>query len=70
MNKMPKFYMIFARKMPEIFGGKFFSQMLGGTCPRPPSPTPMTFLLLFTWPILPQLRQVRQDYQQVIFENY
>ena len=37
---MPEYYMIFARKMPEIFtiiARKIFFRILGGTCrPLPP----------------------------------
>ena len=41
-NKIPEFYVIFARKMPEfyiIIARKYFSRIWGaGTCP-PPAPT-------------------------------
>jgi len=43
-NKMPKFYMIFGRNMPEFFiiiARKIFSRILGGNVPLPPSPAPM-----------------------------
>jgi len=42
INKIPKFYMNFARKMPEfyiIIGRKYFTRILGGTCP----PIPLFF---------------------------
>ena len=48
INKIPKFYMIFAGKMPKfyiIIARKiFFSRIWGGgRASRPPSPTPMKF---------------------------
>ena len=46
MNKMPEFYTIFARKntfCPNFGWGQLRER---GNCPLPPSPTPMTRLLL------------------------
>jgi len=37
--KIPEFYMIFARKMPEFYrkiAQEIFSRILGGTCPPCP----------------------------------
>ena len=55
INKIPKFYMIFARKMPEfymIIAREFFYR-IWGTCDPPlellpPSPTPMHKNLICT----------------------
>ena len=44
MYRIPEFYMIFARKMPEfhiIIAGKIFFPNIGGARVPPPSPTPM-----------------------------
>ena len=44
--KIPEFYMIFARKMPAFYihlPEKFFSRILGGTCPPAPPPPPVSY---------------------------
>ena len=46
MNKIPVFYMVFARKVPEFYIKlSVFSRIIGGTCPLPPSPMPMVLIL-------------------------
>jgi len=48
INKIPQFYMIFARKMPEFYikisPKKVFSRILGGTCPLPLPPVSYTYV--------------------------
>jgi len=59
--KIPEFYMIFARKMPKfyiIIARKiFFRNFRGARAPLPPSPTPMVGSF-FTLTVISQKQQV------------
>ena len=52
--KIPEFYMIFARKMPEFYrkiAQEIFSRILGGTCPPCP-PISYAYVVVYVLDVL------------------